>query len=118
VRFRWRRELTDLAVLRTKIAELGRRAAVLDELAAAERQNAATQAENLRLLKALTAAEERADQWMVEATAARVELAARIESDRYANKLCPGCGQAADDDMNGPDGHVLADDPTRQEPNE
>jgi hypothetical protein len=110
VRWPWRRRPPEVSALQVKIAELGKRAAVLDELATAERQNAATQAENLRLLKALTAAEERADQWRAEATAARVELAARIGLDRYrrpkyADKLCPGCDEAADDDMNNPDPH-------------
>jgi hypothetical protein len=81
-------------------------------------------AENLRLLKALTAAERHADTVSAELSSARVELA-RLRHSRavdlevmaalkYASKLCPGCGQAADDD--GPDTDVLATDPTRQEP--
>jgi hypothetical protein len=86
--------------------------------------------ENVRLAKALTAADRSADMLAAELASARVEIAGLLRSKEvnlglmsaihreyeqlYAAKLCPGCGQAADDD--GPDTDVWATDPTRQEP--
>lgn len=100
---------------------------LVEELEAAERANAALTRSRDLAVRALATTEAHLDVVEAELVSATAELD-RLRAARYDSKLCPGCGQAADDDMNGQDAGVLADDlttgyesvwptnPTRQEP--
>lgn len=99
-------------------------AALVGEVEALERVNADLTRGRDLAVRALTATERRLDKVEAELSSATQELDRRREQVRaleltrqewirYDNKLCPGCGLAADEDMDG--GTVPAADPTTRQ---